>query len=124
MSPTKPTVSIPDGDSPSELVIEDLEVGSGTEAVPGKTVSVRYVGVSWSDGEQFDASWDRDEDFDFRLGAGQVIPGWDQGIVGMREGGRRRITIPPGLAYGSRGAAGVIRPNETLVFVVDLVTVA
>lgn len=123
MSPTKPAVSIPDEAPPSDLLIEDLEVGTGAEAVAGKNVSVHYVGVSWSSGEQFDASWDRAEEFEFRLGAGQVIPGWDQGVAGMQEGGRRRLTIPPQLAYGSRGAGGVIKPNETLVFVVDLVAV-
>jgi peptidylprolyl isomerase len=91
--------------------------------VPGKRVEVHYVGVSWSTGEQFDASWDRDETFRFKLGGGQVINGWDQGVAGMRVGGRRRLTIPPALGYGARGAGSVIAPNETLVFVVDLLSV-
>ncbi len=120
---TKPTVTIPDGPAPSELVIDDLEVGAGDEAVKGKKVTVHYVGVSHSSGKQFDASWDRNDSFGFKLGAGQVISGWDQGVAGMRVGGRRRLTIPPNLAYGSRGAGGAIGPNETLVFVVDLLAV-
>jgi len=121
---TKPTVTIPEGSPPEGLVVEDLEVGSGTEATAGSAVDVHYVGVSWSTGRQFDASWDRRETFSFRLGAGEVIPGWDRGVAGMRVGGRRRLTIPPALAYGSRGAGGVIGPNETLVFVVDLLGVS
>ena len=116
----KPAVTIPDGDPPIELVLEDLEVGDGTEAVAGHDVIVHYVGVAWSNGRQFDASWDRGDTFDFRLGAGQVIQGWDAGVAGMKVGGRRRITIPPELGYGSRGAGGVIKGGETLVFVVDL----
>jgi peptidylprolyl isomerase len=119
----KPDVSIPDAPPPAALQIEDLEVGSGPEATPGKRVDVHYVGVSWSDGKQFDASWDRRSTFDFKLGGGEVIQGWDQGVAGMRVGGRRRLTIPPDLGYGARGAGGVIKPNETLVFVVDLVGV-
>jgi peptidylprolyl isomerase len=119
----KPAVTIPDGDPPVELVVEDLEVGDGAEAVAGRDVIVHYVGVAWSNGRQFDASWDRGDTFDFRLGAGQVIQGWDQGVAGMRTGGRRKITIPPQLGYGSRGAGGVIKGDETLVFVVDLVGV-
>ena len=86
-------------------------------------MSVHYVGVAWSDGNQFDASWDRDESFDFRLGAGQVIAGWDSGVAGMKVGGRRRLTIPPEMGYGSRGAGSVIKGGETLVFVVDLLNV-
>ena len=89
----------------------------------GRVVEVHYVGVSWSSGKQFDASWDRGDTFKFGLGKGQVIAGWDQGVAGMKVGGRRRITIPPMLAYGKRGAGGVIGPDETLVFVVDLVSV-
>lgn len=123
MSDEKPTVTIPEGDPPSDLVLDDLVLGEGTEAVKGSAVSVHYVGVAWSDGQQFDASWDRGDHFEFRLGAGQVIDGWDQGVSGMRVGGRRRLTIPPHLGYGSRGAGGVIRGGETLVFVVDLVNV-
>ncbi|MGD0882018.1 MAG: FKBP-type peptidyl-prolyl cis-trans isomerase [Acidimicrobiales bacterium] len=117
---SKPSVDVPDETPPDELVIEDLEVGTGAEAVPGKPVTVHYVGVSWSTGDEFDSSWDRGELFGFPLGAGHVIQGWDQGVAGMKVGGRRRITIPPELGYGSRGAGGVIGPDETLVFVVDL----
>ena len=119
----KPEVTIPDDPPPAELVAEDLDVGDGAEATAGSTVSVHYVGVSWSTGEQFDASWDRMEPFRFGLGQGQVIQGWDQGVAGMKVGGRRRLTIPPDLGYGAQGAGGVIAPNETLVFVVDLLDV-
>jgi peptidylprolyl isomerase len=116
----KPEVTVPEGNAPTELLIEDLVVGDGHEAKAGSHVEVHYVGVSWSTGSQFDASWDRRETFQFRLGASQVIAGWDQGVQGMRIGGRRRLTIPPHLGYGARGAGGVIKPNETLIFVVDL----
>jgi len=119
----KPSVTIPEGDPPDSLVSEDITIGDGPEAEPGKNVMVHYVGVAWSNGKQFDASWDRDESFDFRLGAGQVIQGWDAGVAGMKVGGRRRLTIPPALGYGSRGAGGVIKGGETLVFVVDLLGV-
>jgi len=119
----KPEVQIPDGNPPEELVIEDLVTGEGDEARPGQEVSVHYVGVAWSTQKQFDASWDRNESFEFGLGAGQVIQGWDQGVAGMRVGGRRRLTIPPHLGYGQRGAGGVIKGGETLVFVVDLLGV-
>ncbi len=119
----KPEVTIPDSEPPVELVIDDIVVGDGDEAAAGSNVEVHYVGVSWSSGEQFDASWDRGDTFGFRLGAGQVIEGWDRGVQGMKVGGQRRLTLPPDLAYGSRGAGGVIGPNETLVFVVDLVGV-
>ena len=120
----KPQVEVPSDQSPSyQLELEDLTVGDGEEAVSGRVVEVHYVGVSWKTGEQFDASWDRGCTFKFALGKGQVIAGWDQGVAGMKVGGRRRITIPPMLAYGKRGAAGVIGPDETLVFVVDLVDV-
>ncbi|MGC9961143.1 MAG: FKBP-type peptidyl-prolyl cis-trans isomerase [Acidimicrobiales bacterium] len=118
---SKPAVTIPDGSPPDELTLEDLQIGDGLEASPGSQVSVHYVGVSWSTGKEFDSSWDRGDHFRFALGAGEVIAGWDQGVAGMRTGGRRRLTIPPHLGYGSRGAGGVIKPNETLVFVVDLV---
>ncbi len=123
MADTKPTVTIPEGAPPADLVLEDLEVGDGTEAVAGANVTVHYVGVAWSDQRQFDASWDRDEFFEFPLGRGHVIAGWDQGVAGMRVGGRRRITIPPHLGYGAAGAGGVIKGGETLVFVVDLINV-
>jgi peptidylprolyl isomerase len=120
----KPTVDVPADTPPSyQLEVEDLVAGEGEEAVAGRVVEVHYVGVSWSTGEQFDASWDRGEAFKFGLGKGQVIAGWDQGVAGMRVGGRRRITIPPMLGYGKRGAGGVIGPDETLVFVVDLLGV-
>ena len=120
----KPQVEVPAGQSPSyQLEMEDLEVGEGEEATAGRVVEVHYVGVPWSSGREFDASWNRGDTFKFGLGKGQVIPGWDQGVAGMRVGGRRRITIPPMLAYGKRGAGGVIGPDETLVFVVDLVGV-
>ena len=119
----KPEVTIPDGAPSYQLELEDLEVGEGDEAVAGKVVEVHYVGVSWQTKRQFDASWDRGDTFKFKLGKGQVIPGWDQGVEGMKVGGRRRITIPPMLAYGKRGAGAAIGPDETLVFVVDLVGV-
>ena len=118
----KPEVQVPIGETPSyQLELEDITVGDGDEAVAGKVVEVHYVGVSWKTGEQFDASWDRGSTFKFGMGKGQVIAGWDQGVAGMRVGGRRRITVPPMLGYGKRGAGGVIGPDETLVFVVDLV---
>ena len=120
---TKPLVDPIIGDLPSELEVSDLTVGEGTTADLGSTAVVHYVGVAASTGEQFDASWDRGEPFVFALGAGQVIAGWDQGVVGMKVGGRRRLVIPPHLGYGARGAGGVIRPHETLIFVVDLVDV-
>ena len=119
----KPSVEIPDGKPPTELVIEDLSVGDGPEAVAGTTCTMQYVGHAWSTGQQFDASWDRGQPFSFGLGQGMVIRGWDQGVAGMRVGGRRRLTIPPELGYGSRGASGATQPNETLVFVVDLLGV-
>lgn len=119
----QPDVTIPEGPPPAELEVEDLVVGDGDEARRGQRVAVHYLGVAWSTGSKFDASWDRGEPFEFGLGAGEVIPGWDQGVAGMRVGGRRRLTIPPALAYGSRGAGGVIKGGETLVFVVDLLGV-
>lgn len=120
----KPDVTIPDGTPPAELLIEDETIGDGDEAVAGQNVSVHYVGVSWSTGQQFDASWDRMEPFQFGLGRREVIRGWDDGVQGMRVGGRRRLTIPPEMGYGAAGAGGVIGPNETLVFVVDLLAVS
>jgi len=120
---SKPSVTIPEGSPPGELGIEELEEGTGEEARTGATVEVHYVGVAWSTGREFDASWGRSETFEFPLGAGHVIAGWDQGVAGMRVGGRRRLTIPPHLGYGARGAGGAIGPNETLVFVVDLIGV-
>ena len=120
---TKPEVTIPAGPPPDELNIEDLTVGTGAEATAGKTVDVHYVGVGWSTKKQFDASWDRGGTFSFPLGQGRVIKGWDQGVAGMKVGGRRRLVIPAKLGYGDRGAGADIRPGETLVFVVDLLAV-
>lgn len=123
MTLSKPTVARPTGDAPTDVEIVDLTVGDGAEATPGRTVVVHYVGVSFSTGNEFDSSWSRNSPFDFRLGAGHVIAGWDQGVAGMRVGGRRQLTIPAKLAYGDRGAGGVIKPGEHLVFVVDLLDV-
>jgi peptidylprolyl isomerase len=118
---TKPEIDFPEGTAPTDLVIEDLVVGDGAEAKAGGSISAHYVGVAHSTGEEFDASWSRGAPLDFRLGVGQVIKGWDDGIVGMKVGGRRKLTIPASLAYGDRGAGGAIKPGETLIFVVDLV---
>jgi len=115
----KPAIVTPKGDPPSRLVIKDVVKGKGRPAKPGDKLTMQYVGVSWSTGEQFDASWDRGQPFTFQLGAQAVIPGWDKGMVGMRQGGRRLLVIPPDLGYGPQGA-GPIAPNETLVFAVDL----
>ncbi len=120
----KPEIDFPDFDPPADLLITELTEGDGPAAAAGQTVSVHYVGVSHSTGEEFDASWNRGEPLRFRLGIGQVITGWDQGVQGMRVGGRRHLVIPPHLAYGDRGAGGVIAPGETLIFVVDLLDVA
>ncbi len=119
---SKPEVPQPTGTPPNELVIDDVVVGEGAAAEPGDDVSVHYVGVSFSSGAQFDSSWDRGVPFRFELGAGRVIEGWDFGVTGMREGGRRTLVIPPQLGYGARGI-GPIAPNETLIFVVDLVKI-
>jgi peptidylprolyl isomerase len=119
----RPTIDKPEGDIPFELGIDDLVEGEGEEATTGAKVSVHYVGVAFSTGDEFDASWNRGEPFEFKLGAGQVIPGWDAGVEGMKVGGRRKLTIPSALAYGARGAGGVIKPHEPLVFVVDLLSV-
>ena len=121
---SKPDVTIPAGAPPDDLTMEDQVVGTGAEATAGKTVDVHYVGVGWSTQQQFDASWDRGSAFSFPLGAGRVIKGWDQGVAGMKVGGRRRLTIPARLAYGDRGAGGAVKPGETLVFVVDLLKVS
>jgi len=117
----KPFVEPHLGAPPDDLVIEEIIEGAGDEAHDGQTAVVHYVGVAASNGEEFDASWNRGETFSFRLGAGQVIAGWDRGVAGMRVGGRRRLVIPAHLGYGSRGAGGVIAPGETLIFVVDLI---
>ena len=119
----KPEIEFFDPEPPTELVVTDLTEGDGTEATAGSTVSVHYVGVAHSTGEEFDASYNRGAPLDFRVGVGQVISGWDQGVQGMKVGGRRRLVIPPHLAYGDRGAGGVIKPGETLIFVVDLLDV-
>jgi peptidylprolyl isomerase len=119
----RPRIEKPEGDIPFELVVEDLVVGDGDEATKGSKVAVHYVGVAFSTGDEFDASWNRGEAFKFQLGKGNVIPGWDAGVVGMRVGGRRKLTIPSAMAYGARGAGGVIKPHEPLVFVVDLLSV-
>ena len=122
MSISKPEVDFPGGEPPADLEITDIWEGDGKVAGPGDTVQVHYVGVAFSTGEEFDASWNRGEPLEFRLGIGQVIAGWDQGVQGMKVGGRRQLVIPPGLAYGDRGAANVIRPGETLIFICDLVS--
>jgi peptidylprolyl isomerase len=123
MTLSKPTVDFPEGDAPTDLEIQDLEVGDGEEATAGRQVVVHYVGVAFSTGEEFDSSWSRNSPFTFPLGAGRVIAGWDQGVAGMRVGGRRQLTIPAKLGYGDRGAGNAIRPGETLIFVVDLIAV-
>ena len=122
-TPEKPEIDFPDGPPPTELEVTDLTEGDGAEATAGSTVSVHYVGVAHSTGEQFDASYDRGSPLQFRLGIGQVIAGWDTGVQGMKVGGRRKLIIPPHLAYGDRGAGGVIQPGESLIFVVDLIDV-
>ena len=119
----KPFVDFPDGPPPADLVITDLVEGTGPEAKAGQIVSVHYVGVAHSTGEEFDSSYDRGQPLDFGLGRGMVIAGWDTGIQGMKVGGRRQLIIPPQLAYGSRGAGAAIGPDETLIFVCDLVAV-
>jgi peptidylprolyl isomerase len=124
MAPERPIIEKPEGEIPFDLGIEDVVAGDGEEATAGRKVTVHYVGVAFRSGEEFDASWNRGEPFRFTLGKGQVIPGWDQGVAGMRVGGRRKLTIPSALAYGARGAGnGVIAPHEPLVFVVDLLAV-
>ncbi|MGI5129528.1 FKBP-type peptidyl-prolyl cis-trans isomerase [Pseudonocardia sp. CA-107938] len=124
MALTRPDVDPHDGPAPTDLVTEDISVGDGAEATAGRTVEVHYVGVAHSSGEEFDASWNRGQTLRFPLGTGRVIAGWDQGVQGMKVGGRRRLVIPPHLGYGDRGAGAVIKPGETLIFVVDLVGVS
>jgi peptidylprolyl isomerase len=119
----KPEIDFPGGEPPADLEIKDIWEGDGPVAKAGDTVSVHYVGVAFSTGEEFDASWNRGQSFAFPLGAGNVIAGWDRGVVGMKVGGRRRLVIPPELGYGDRGAGSVIGPGETLIFVVDLLDV-
>lgn len=119
----KPEIDFVDPTPPTDLVVTDVTVGDGAEATAGSTVSVHYVGVAHSTGEEFDASYNRGAPLDFQLGIGQVIAGWDQGVQGMKVGGRRQLVIPPHLGYGDRGAGGVIKGGETLIFVVDLLGV-
>jgi peptidylprolyl isomerase len=119
----KPEIDFYDGPPPADLEITDLVAGEGAEATSGSTVRVHYVGVALSTGEEFDASYNRGDPLQFRLGVGQVIQGWDTGVQGMKVGGRRRLVIPPHLGYGDRGAGGVIKPGETLIFVCDLIAV-
>ena len=123
MTHAKPEIDFPGGEPPADLQITEVTEGDGAEAKAGQTVDVHYVGVAHSSGEEFDASYNRGAPLSFRLGVGQVIAGWDQGVQGMKVGGRRQLVIPPHLAYGDRGAGGVIGPGETLIFVVDLVDV-
>ena len=118
----KPLVEPHIGPAPDDLLIEEIVVGSGDEATAGQTAVVHYVGISASTGEEFDASWNRGDTLSFPLGAGYVIQGWDRGVVGMKIGGRRRLVIPSHLGYGDQGAGGVIKPGETLIFVVDLIS--
>ena len=120
---TKPVIEVPEGDPPTELEINDIVEGDGAEAQPGDQLTVQYVGVAYSTGEEFDSSWDSGQPFPVTLGAGQVIEGWDQGLEGMKAGGRRELIIPADLAYGEQGSPPAIGPNETLVFVIDLVDV-
>jgi peptidylprolyl isomerase len=120
---TKPKVTVPKGEPPKKLVIKEIEEGTGAEAKAGDEVTVQYVGVNYKSGKEFDASWDRGEPFSFKLGAGMVIPGWDKGVEGMKVGGRRELIIPPNLAYGPEGSPPAIGPNETLIFVIDLLEV-
>ena len=120
----KPEIDFPDFDPPTDLVVTEITEGDGDEATAGSAVSVHYVGVAHSTGEEFDASYNRGAPLQFRLGVGQVIAGWDQGVQGMKVGGRRQLVIPPHLGYGDRGAGAVIKPGETLIFVVDLIAVS
>jgi peptidylprolyl isomerase len=123
MSIEKPEIDFPGGEPPTDLEITEVWEGNGAEAKAGDMVQVHYVGVAFSTGEQFDASWDRGDPLQFQLGVGQVIAGWDRGVQGMKVGGRRQLIIPPDLAYGDRGAGRDIAPGETLIFVCDLVSV-
>lgn len=123
MSIEKPEIDFPGGEPPADLEIKDIWEGEGEVAKAGDFVKVHYVGVAFSTGEEFDASWNRGTPLEFQLGVGQVISGWDQGVQGMKVGGRRQLVIPAHLAYGDRGAGGRIGPGETLIFVCDLVAV-
>jgi peptidylprolyl isomerase len=119
----KPEVEVPEGPPPDSLEVEDIVEGDGDAAAAGDLLAVEYVGVLYENGEEFDSSYERGEPFQFQLGAGMVIQGWDEGLEGMKVGGRRELTIPPDLAYGPRGSPPAIGPDETLVFVIDLVEV-
>ncbi|MFJ3222095.1 FKBP-type peptidyl-prolyl cis-trans isomerase [Streptomyces sp. NPDC086783] len=121
--PTKPSIEVPEGDTPSELTIRDLVVGDGAEARPGNVVQVHYVGVTFASGREFDSSWDRDQPFKFAVGGGKVIKGWDRGVRGMKVGGRREIIVPPRLGYGRQSPSPLIPADSTLIFIVDLLTV-
>ena len=123
MALERPEIDKPEGDIPFDLGIEDIVEGDGAEATKGSKVAVHYVGVAFTTGEEFDASWSRGDAFKFTLGKGHVIPGWDEGVTGMKVGGRRKLTIPSAMAYGARGAGAAIKPHEPLVFVVDLLSV-
>ncbi|MCS0636140.1 FKBP-type peptidyl-prolyl cis-trans isomerase [Streptomyces sp. LP05-1] len=123
MNIDKPEIDFPGGEPPADLEIKEIWEGDGPEAKAGDFVKVHYVGVAFSTGEEFDASWNRGTPLQFQLGVGQVIQGWDKGVQGMKVGGRRQLTIPPHLAYGDRGAGSAIGPGETLIFVCDLVAV-
>jgi FKBP-type peptidyl-prolyl cis-trans isomerase len=118
----EPTIAVPKAPAPKTLTTKDIIVGTGTEAKTGASVAVNYVGALYSNGKVFDASWKRNEPFTLTLGQGQVIPGWEKGIVGMHVGGRRELIIPPELGYGKRGSPPNIPPNETLIFIVDLLS--
>jgi len=120
---SKPTIEVPSGPAPTGLVSKDIVTGDGPTAEQGDTVEVQYVGVDYATGKQFDASWDSGKPFSFTLGSGQVIPGWDQGVEGMKVGGRRELIVPPDLAYGAQGQPPAIGPNATLIFVIDLLDV-
>ncbi|MEV6974871.1 FKBP-type peptidyl-prolyl cis-trans isomerase [Kitasatospora sp. NPDC093806] len=120
---SKPEIDFPVGDAPTELQIRDITVGTGEEAKPGQVVEVHYVGVTFASGEEFDASWNRGSTFKFPLGGGRVIKGWDQGVVGMKVGGRRELVIPPHLGYGNQSPTPAIPAGSTLIFVVDLIAV-
>ncbi|MFI0349702.1 FKBP-type peptidyl-prolyl cis-trans isomerase [Actinomadura sp. 9N407] len=124
MALERPEIDFPEGTPPEYLDITDITQGDGREAAKGDTVSMHYVGVSFSTGEEFDASWNRGSTLDFQLGSGRVIKGWDMGIAGMKVGGRRKLVIPPHLAYGNQSPSPAIKPGETLIFVVDLVDVS
>ncbi|TQF06225.1 FKBP-type peptidyl-prolyl cis-trans isomerase [Kitasatospora acidiphila] len=120
---TKPEIDFPEGAAPADLEITDIEVGTGAEAKPGMMVEVHYAGVTFETGEEFDASWNRGSTFKFPLGAGRVIKGWDEGVVGMKVGGRRKLVIPAHKAYGNQSPSPAIPAGSTLIFVVDLINV-